>query len=154
MMETVSTKKRRKMERLKRIRKSNPKYQKKILYPKTGDSVLVVMKIHLDSILRGIKTLECRSKACRNLKIGDPLFFQEKNRSGTIRGYVTFQGLVEFKSERQFQDLVESHRVYNTTLEETGYKFGWILSSPHQYDEEIIVDSRGQQRKRVYKVFR
>ena len=126
--------------------------RKKIILPQKGDKVLVVLKSHLDGILSGRKTLECRSKPLRNLKKGDPMFFQEKNKKGTIRGYGIFRGLVEFKSESHFKKLVGDHGV-KCTLKDSRFKFGWRFSSPHEYEETIIVDSRGQQRKTIQSVY-
>ena len=152
MIDSKSNKKRKRMEKLKNMRASNPKYRKKILLPKRGNRVLVVDRIHLDLLLNGTKTLECRSKPCRILKIGDTMFFQETKKPGTVCGYAIFQGLVEFKSERHFRELEDSHRVYDSTLKESGYKYGRKFSSPHRYDEEIKVDSSGQQRKCIHGV--
>ena len=75
-------------------------------------------------------------------------FSKKKNKKGTIRGYGVFRGLVEFKSESHFRKLVDEHGV-KCTLKDSGFKFGWRFSSPHEYEKMIMVDSRGQQRKSI-----
>ena len=69
-----------------------------------------------------------------------------------VKGYVIFQGLVEFESEDHFQSLDNLHRVYDTTLKESGYEFGWEFSNDHEYDELMKCECSGQQRKVITKV--
>ena len=81
-----------KKARLRKLWAANGCHQKAIKYPKILDSILVIKKIYLDMIFRGIKTLECRTQPLNYLDPGDVLYLQERNKPGTIRGYVIFGG--------------------------------------------------------------
>ena len=100
-------------------------------------------------IFKGIKTLECRNQPLNYLNPGDVLYLQETTKPDTIRGYVIFGGWIEFESETHFQRLSNAHRVFDKTLEETGYTHGYIFSKPHEYSEVIRCESTGQQRKLI-----
>lgn len=146
-LDTRSMRKIRKMETIQKMHKANPKNRKEIVYPKVEDKVLVIEKKYLDMIFARIKTLECRSNPIRYLNKGDILFLQEKNKPDTIRGYTVFEGCIEFESQIHFQNLSNGHRVFDKTLQESGYKFAYIFSKPHEYDEVLECESTGQQRK-------
>ena len=139
--------------RLKKMWAANECHQKAIKYPQALDSILVIEKKYLDMIFSRIKTLECRNDPLNYLDPGDVLYLQETTKPGTIRGYVIFEGYIEFESQAHFQRLSNAHRVFDQTLEESGYTHGYKFSKPHEYDEVIRVESTGQQRKLVRKVY-
>ena len=60
---------------------------------------------------------------------------------------------IEFESQIHFQNLSNEHRVFDKTLEETGFKYGYIFSKPHEYDEVFKCESTGQQRKIIIRIY-
>ena len=113
----------------------------------------MIQKKYLDLIFKRIKTLELRPQPLNYLRPGDIFFLQDTTKPGTIRGYVTFEGYIEFESEAHFQSLSNAHGVFDETMEETGWEFGYKFSKPHEYDEIIRCESSGQQRKLIRKIY-
>ena len=144
---TKAAEEKRMKDKLKKMNQANKNHQKSIKYPKIGDKILVIKKIYLDMIFNRIKTIECRSDPLKYLKKGDILFLQNTDKPNTIRGYVVFDGYFAFESQIHFQNLSNEHRVFDKTLEETNYKYGYRFSKPHEYKEVLKCESTGQQRK-------
>ena len=154
MIKTKRERKEKKAVRMKKLNLSNPIHQRAIIHPYIEGRVLVIWKDPLDLIFEGKKKLELRGWRWNKLQKGDILFLQERGMKDLIRGYVRFQGNLFIKDEDHFQQLIHLHQWTQSSMKDAPFsiKWGFKLSSPHEYETPIRCRITGQNTKIIREI--